>query len=128
MKAIYYNGPSDSDRCENYVDIILKIKELDVLKSYKIVSTTIPINGILFNVGIRQETPGEHNEEGDEEVPLLKGTSKETISTNIKELQKAGHPMNQAVAAALSNARKSGAHLPKQKKKNKGGHDAAATK
>jgi hypothetical protein len=39
-------------------------------------------------------------------MPLSKGSSRETISKNIKEMVSAGHPQNQAVAAALSNARR----------------------
>jgi len=39
-------------------------------------------------------------------MPLSKGSSKETISRNIKEMMSSGHPQNQAVAAALSNARR----------------------
>lgn len=50
-------------------------------------------------------------------MPLKKGKSKETISTNIKEMMEAGHPKKQAVAASLSEARKSGAHIPKKKRK-----------
>lgn len=49
-------------------------------------------------------------------MPLKKGKSKETISSNIREMIESGHPKNQAVAASLNQARKSGAHLPKKKK------------
>lgn len=51
-------------------------------------------------------------------MPLIRGKSKETIGKNISEMEKSGHPREQAIAAALSQARKSGAHLPK-KPKNK---------
>jgi hypothetical protein len=34
-------------------------------------------------------------------MPLKKGTSNATVSTNIKEMMAAGHPQAQAVAAAL---------------------------
>jgi hypothetical protein len=40
-------------------------------------------------------------------MPLRKGKDKATISANIKEMVKAGHPHDQAVAAAMSIARKS---------------------
>jgi len=40
-------------------------------------------------------------------MPLLKGSSKEVISSNISELRHSGYPEKQAVAIALSNARKS---------------------
>ena len=39
-------------------------------------------------------------------MPLKSGSSSDAISSNIKEMRKAGHPQRQAVAAALNNARK----------------------
>jgi len=38
-------------------------------------------------------------------VPLREGSSSDTISQNIKEMVHAGHPQNQAVAAAYRKAR-----------------------
>jgi len=50
-------------------------------------------------------------------MPLIKGTSQKTISNNISEMEHAGHPRKQAIAAALDTARKSGAKIPKPNEK-----------
>jgi hypothetical protein len=50
-------------------------------------------------------------------MPLIKGKSKKAISENISELSHSGYPHKQAIAIALSTARKLGAHLKKPNKK-----------
>ncbi len=45
-------------------------------------------------------------------MPLLPG--KKNIGHNIEEMQQAGHPHDQAVAASLNEARKSGADIPRK--------------
>jgi len=49
-------------------------------------------------------------------MPLKKGKSRKVVSKNIREMVRSGHPQKQAVAAALNQARKSGAKKRKKKR------------
>lgn len=40
-------------------------------------------------------------------MPLKRGSSRETIAANIRELAKSGYPFKQRIAIALSSARRS---------------------
>jgi len=50
-------------------------------------------------------------------MPLKSGKSKAVISANIAEMVRAGHPQNQAVAAAYAKAGKSRKKKSAKKKK-----------
>lgn len=51
-------------------------------------------------------------------MPLVKGKSQKDIRQNIETEMKLGNkPRKQAVAIALNEARKSGAKIPKKRKK-----------
>ena len=50
-------------------------------------------------------------------MPLVKSKSKTAIKKNIETEMHHGKPQKQAVAIALSTARKAGAHIPKKKGK-----------
>lgn len=49
-------------------------------------------------------------------MPLESGRSREVVSKNISELMGSGRKQNQAIAIALSEARKSGANIPPPRK------------
>ncbi len=48
-------------------------------------------------------------------MPLKKGKSKKVIGENIKEMEASGYPKKQAIAASLTQARKSGDKIPIKK-------------
>lgn len=50
-------------------------------------------------------------------MPLKQGKNKVVMGENIKEMESSGYPKKQAIAAALNQARKSGAKIPQKKKK-----------
>ena len=52
-------------------------------------------------------------------MPLIKIASKKEIGENIKTEMKKGKKRKQAIAIALSTARKEGAKIPKKKPKKK---------
>lgn len=55
-------------------------------------------------------------------MPLKKGSSRATVSGNIREMMAAGHPQDQAVAASLRQSRSSKRHG--RKKGRRGRHGA----
>ena len=54
-------------------------------------------------------------------MPLKKGKSRKTVSSNISEMVRAGYPQRQAVAASLDTARRSGkGHAAPKRGKGRG--------
>ena len=52
-------------------------------------------------------------------MPLKKGKSRATVSSNISKLRSEGRPQNQAIAIALSEARRTKKKPKKAGKRNK---------
>lgn len=61
---------------------------------------------VISTVNNRDEATKAIDELTRQSNPLSKGYSRATVSKNISEMVRSGHPQNQAVAAALSEARK----------------------
>lgn len=53
-------------------------------------------------------------------MPLTKKCGTAARAQNIAEMQRAGHPPKQAMAAAYETQRKAGCHVPKRKGKAAG--------
>jgi hypothetical protein len=49
-------------------------------------------------------------------MPLIKSTSDAALKYNIREMVRAGHPRDQAIAAAYSTRRRAVAEQPKRAK------------
>jgi hypothetical protein len=76
----------------------------------ELTSIAVAINDIMEKVSslyyIKGYLEGIDLNKTEDNMPLKKGKSKKIVSKNIKEMVKAGHPKKQAVAAALSTAKK----------------------
>lgn len=105
---------------ENYLEFLLLAKEIQALSSDKIVSMIEKIGGTIYQIGIRFATPSEIREifeTKEEKLPLIRSSKPEAISSNISEMVKSGHPRDQAIAAAMSEAKKAKKGNKSKKKK-----------
>jgi hypothetical protein len=67
------------------------------------------VGGGLFTYGmLRGQEKDESKMARGGRMPLIKSGSKAAVSSNIREMVRAGHPQKQAIAAALSTARRYG--------------------
>ena len=101
---------------EMYLEFVLKDSEARSLLERNVVSMEGSISGEMYQIGVRTGLLKEMEEDN---MPLIKGTSKAVIGENISEMEESGHPKKVAIAAALNTARKSGAKIPKKHKKKK---------
>ena len=60
-------------------------------------------------------------------MPLKRGSSEATVSENISEMVRSGHPQDQAIAAAKSQQRKS-SHGRKGRRHKKGSKRASRSR
>lgn len=63
----------------------------------------------IYQIGVRSVLPNEifeTSELKESKLPLIRSSKPEAVHANISEMVKAGHPKDQAVAAALNEARK----------------------
>lgn len=103
----------------DFIEIVLSTKDLHDLifspeRGIGEEFSDNPLSKRFLNVYVRVD----HNQ-GDEEMPLVKGKSQKAIRQNIEtEMKVGGRPQKQAVAIALNEAKKSG-YKPKAKSKAK---------
>ena len=102
---------------ENYLELVLKESEARAILNKKIVSMLEYIGSDVYQVSVRLKAMFEQDFEEEDSMPLIRGTSPNVVSRNIKEMVKGGHPQKQAVAAALSMKKKSAKKSTKKKSK-----------